>query len=127
MLPLSKLPMDFDAEPRHDAASRCNCENFLRVGSAATLVAGGALLLTGNRRLGLVAATAGTTMAMIDQKKTIKKWWALLPDYLASVQRVLTQVEEAVNELAIQREKLAHLIEHEEEEFRAPAASVPLR
>lgn len=122
VLPLSKAPGETMAAARFPKVEQ---DDLLRVGSAATLLAGGALLLTGNRRLGLVAAAAGTTMAMLDQKETLKKWWELLPDYLVGVQRVLTQVEQTVDEFAVQRERLVRAMGRREEVKSATAAAQP--
>ncbi len=114
VLPLSKLPRDFDVDPnaprRANGPSNDGSANWLRITSAATLVTGGALLLAGKNRLGLVAAAAGTSMAMIDQQDALKKWWSLLPSYIAEVQGVLNQVEQAVGEFAEQREKIGNVL-----------------
>lgn len=112
--PLSQLPRNFDADPsaaQHIQQTQDEgAVNWLRVTAAATLVTGGALLLAGKNRLGLVAAAAGTSLAMIDQQHTLKKWWELLPGYIVEVQGVLEQVDKAVEELAAQREKISHVL-----------------
>jgi hypothetical protein len=114
VLPLSKLPKDIDADStaprRAPKAQSDDAINWARVTAAATLVTSGALLLAGKRRLGLVAAATGTSLAMIDQQDTLKQWWALLPGYIAEVQKVLNQVEETVDEVASQRDKLGQFL-----------------
>ena len=60
-------------------------------------------------------------MAMLDQKETLKKWWEFLPDYLIGVQRVLTQIEETVDEFAVQRERLVRAMGRQEEPATAAA------
>lgn len=114
VLPLSQLPRDFDADPNAPRRARQTQDegevNWLRVTAAATLVTGGALLLAGKNRLGLVAAAAGTSLAMIDQQDKLKKWWELLPGYIVEVQGVLNQVDKAVEEFAAQREKIGHVL-----------------
>ena len=112
VLPLSKLPMNFDAKPNPPQATESSEVNWLQIASAATLVTGGALLVMGNRRAGVLAAAAGTTMALLDQQEMLKKWWASLPEYITDSQRVLTQVEETVEEFSEQREKLGRMIGH---------------
>jgi hypothetical protein len=47
---------------------------------------------------------------MIDQQDSLKKWWSVLPGYIAQVQGVLSQVEKAVDNFAEQREKIGHVI-----------------
>jgi hypothetical protein len=64
------------------------------------------LLLSGNRRAGLVAAATGTTLAALDQQETLRSWWSTLPRYIDQVQGVLGQVQDTVNEVAVKREAL---------------------
>jgi hypothetical protein len=109
VLPLSRLPNDYDAEmnaPRPEPASSDASINWVRIASATTLIASGALLLTGRRRTGLLVAATGTSLALLDQQDTLNKWWTILPSYIADIQRLLTQAEGAVEEFAAQREKL---------------------
>jgi hypothetical protein len=110
VLPLSELPMDFDSRYRDEFAPPAPEEesvNWLGYAAAATLVASGALLLSGNKRAGLAAAATGATLALIDQKDSLRQWWELLPGYISEVQRVLTQISETVDEVAAQTEKLS--------------------
>ena len=114
VLPLSKLPRDFDVDPNAPRGVKTTSNdspvNWLQITSAATLVTGGALLLAGKRRLGLAVAVTGTSLALVDQQDSMKKWWALLPGYIAQVQNVLNQVDEAVEEFAEQREKIGSIL-----------------
>jgi hypothetical protein len=114
VLPLSKLPRDFDVDPNAPAGARTTSNdgsaNWLRITSAATLVTGGALLLAGKHRLGLAVAATGTSLALLDQQDSMKKWWALLPGYIVQVQTVLNHVEEAVEEFSKQREKIGGVL-----------------
>ncbi len=78
------------------------------VGFAAggTLAAAALLLLSGQRRAGMVAAASGTALALLDQQETLCSWWNLLPGYIDQTQKVLSQVQDAVNEVAVKREAL---------------------
>jgi hypothetical protein len=84
--------------------------NWARVAAGGSLVAAGVLLLTGNRKAGLVSAAAGTTLAVIDQQDTVKSFWSSLPRYIDHAQRLLHQVEDTVSEVAAQRERLNKII-----------------
>jgi len=84
--------------------------NWARIAAAGSLVAGGILLLTGNRRAGLLTAASGTALALLDQQETVKEWWNALPGYIENVQQVLGQVEETVAEVAAQRERLHRIL-----------------
>ena len=113
VLPLSRLPEDFDADlktPKAVPAQNANSMNWVRIASAASLVAGGALLLSGKRRAGLMAAATGTTLALLDQQDTLSKWWSLLPTYIDDIQWLLNQAEGAVEEFAAQRDKLGQVL-----------------
>ncbi len=109
VLPLSRFPSDYDDEPspaKVDAPVKDDSVSWIRIASAATLVTGGALLLSGKRRAGLMAAATGTALAMLDQKDVLGAWWKVLPSYIGQVQVLLTQAEGAVEEFAAQRERL---------------------
>jgi len=113
VLPLSRFPNEFDAHmnaaspgPSPDGSSI----NWFRIASAATLVAGGALLLSGKRRSGLFVAATGTALALMDQQDLLRKWWAALPQYIDDIQELLNQAEGAVEEFATQREKLGKVL-----------------
>jgi hypothetical protein len=114
VLPVSSAPRNAQSDPDApqgvNQASDDSSLNWLRASSALTLVASGALLLSGKNRLGLVAAATGTSLAMIDQQDTLTKWWAMLPGYIAQVQGILEQVESAVDQFGQQREKLGQIL-----------------
>jgi len=106
VVPLAKPIDDFDEAP---SAERADAVNWARIASAATLVASGALLLSGRRRLGLVAAATGTTLALLDQQDVLRDWWKILPNYIEEVQYLLSQVQGTVDEVSNQREKLGRV------------------
>jgi hypothetical protein len=114
VLPLSKMPRAYNVDPNAPTGAKTTSNdgslNWLRVTSAATLVASGALLLAGKNRAGLAVAATGTSLALIDQQDAMKKWWALLPGYISQIQDILNQVDKAVENFAEQREKLGRVL-----------------
>lgn len=80
--------------------------NWVRFAAGGSLVAGGILLLSGRHRAGMVAAASGTALALLDEQDTIRSWWKLLPVYIDDVQRLLTHVQVAVEDISAKREKL---------------------
>ena len=78
--------------------------------AAGTLAAGGALLVTGKRRAGLVAAISGAALAMLDQQDVVCKWWNALPAYLEEVQDLLSRAQAGVDDLSAQGEKLRQVL-----------------
>jgi hypothetical protein len=88
---------------------------WARYAAAGSLLAGGILLITGNRRAGLVTAAAGAALAVLDQQETVKEWWNALPGYIESVQNVLGEVEGTVAEVSLQRERLHRILTSQRE------------
>ncbi len=82
------------------------CEDWLLYTAAGTLVAGGVLLVTGNRKAGLAVAATGAALTMLDQQETVKACWDALPDYLEEIQGILARVQGTVEEIAAQGAKL---------------------
>ena len=83
---------------------------WLRFAAATTLVAGSVLLLNGKKKAGLITAAAGTAVAMIDQQETMRTWWDALPGYIDATQRLLGRAQSAMEDLAVQREKLRKVL-----------------
>jgi hypothetical protein len=80
--------------------------NWVTIAAAATLAAGGALLVCGKPRAGMVAAASGAALAMLDQQETVAMWWKALPNYLAEIQDMLGRVQETIDDISAQRERL---------------------
>ena len=62
--------------------------------AAGTLIAGGALLVSGRKKSGLAVAIAGTALALLDEPEMIESWWKSLPGVLSNAQGFLDKVEE---------------------------------
>jgi len=84
--------------------------NWARLAAGGSLLAGGLLLLTGNRRAGLAVAASGTALALLDQQEMVREWWDSLPEYIDKVQHLLGQAEQTVAEVAAQRERLHKIL-----------------
>jgi hypothetical protein len=84
--------------------------NWARIAAGGSLLAGGLMLLMGNRKAGLVTASAGTALALLDQQETVKLWWDALPGYIDKVQDLLGRVEATVSELDGQRARLEKIL-----------------
>lgn len=109
VVPLSKPAdeSDYNAEP---SAREDNSMNVLRYAAAGTLLAGGALFVSGNRRAGMLAAAAGTALAMLDQQDTVRRWWSALPVYIDEAQTLIGRVQGAVDDMAVQQQKLRSVL-----------------
>ncbi len=84
--------------------------SWIRYAAAGTLAASGALLITGNRRAGLVAAASGVVLAMIDQQDSVRNWWNRLPGFLEELNGALGRAQVAVNDFSTQGEKLREVL-----------------
>ena len=83
---------------------------WMRIAGASGLIAGGILLLNGQRRAGMVAAAAGTALTVLDQKDTVLAWWKAVPELIDEGGRLLDQVQDALRDIAVQREKLREMV-----------------
>jgi hypothetical protein len=78
--------------------------------AAGTLVAGGALLVTGHRKAGMVVAAAGTALALYEEQETVAKWWKNLPGYLKDAQDFLDKIEGYLEEANVQGQRLQTIL-----------------
>jgi hypothetical protein len=84
--------------------------NWIRYAAAGTLAASGVLLVTGQRRLGLVTALSGAALALIDQQDAVRKCWDRLPEFLEDLQQMLGKTQTAVEDLSAQSQKLRRVL-----------------
>lgn len=80
--------------------------NWIRYAAAGTLAAGGALLVSGHRRIGLIAALSGAALALIDQQDAVINCWNRLPEFLDELQGTLSKTQAAVEDISVQSQKL---------------------
>jgi len=107
IVPLSEPARRTAAAPQ---AVECEGSNWVGFTAGTTLAVAGMLLLSGNRRAGMLAAASGTTLALLDQQETLRSWWNALPGYIDQVQGLLGQVQDTVNEVAVKREALRRVL-----------------
>jgi hypothetical protein len=108
VVPLSQSRNDFDTES-NDAEFGSGF--YIRCAAAGLLIASGVLLVSGRRRAGLVAASSGTALALLDQKETLRRWWNQVPGYLDQAERMLDQVQETLDAIAVNHDRLAHILD----------------
>lgn len=85
-------------------------QEWLRIGAGCTLLGGALLLLAGKRRAGLVVTAAGSVLAMLDQKETVKEWWNVLPGYLETTQDMLEEAQNTIDDVMAKRDRLKALL-----------------
>jgi hypothetical protein len=106
------VPLAKPAENAFDAPLPQTADDvrWLRYAAAGTLAASGALLVTGHRKAGLIAAASGAALAMLDQKEAVRAWWNLLPGFLEEMHSTLGKAQTAVEDLSAQGEKLREML-----------------
>jgi hypothetical protein len=107
VVPLSKPVSDFPAPSR---AQESETMSWVGYAAGGTLVAAGLLLISGQRRSGIVAAAAGSALALLDQRETVNSWWNALPGLIDNVTGLLNQVQGAVEDVAVKRETLRRVL-----------------
>jgi hypothetical protein len=103
VVPLTRGEFEPGVGTRDDGAESTN---WIRYAAAGTLAASGVLLVTGNRRLGLVTAVSGAALALLDQQEAVRKCWDMLPEFLEELQGMLGRTQAAVEDLSSQSQKL---------------------
>jgi hypothetical protein len=91
-------------------ASEAKSQDWTNWVAAGAVVAGGALMVTGNRRAGLAIAAAGTALALIDEQDAVAAFWKNLPQYLTQAQDFIDQVEHYMAEASIQGQRLQSIL-----------------
>jgi hypothetical protein len=89
--------------------SHASNPDWMRIGVGASLLTGSLLLLTGNKRAGLLVTAAGTALAMLDNKEIVAEWWDALPQYLDKAQHMIEQTQQTVDNLSAKRDAIRTL------------------
>ena len=87
--------------------------DWLKMAAGGSLLLGGLLIITGNRKAGIAAAATGTALSLIDQQELVKSWWRQVPGYFDQAQRIIGQVQGAVDEMKSKREALRQALNKE--------------
>lgn len=103
VVPLSKPANEASEAP---IAPSTDGTNWVRYAAAGALVASGTLLLTGQRRAGLIVGVSGAALAMLDQSDAVYAWWNRLPQFFEELQGTLDRAQCAVQDLSAQGQKL---------------------
>ena len=91
-----------------------NPANWVGMTAIGALAASTVLLMMGQRRAGLVAATSGAALALLDQQDAVRACWRALPGYLDEVYKLLGCVQEGVRDLSDKRERIQHILAKQE-------------
>jgi len=87
--------------------------NWVEVAACGSLIAGGLLLLSRQKRAGLVMAASGTALAMLEHEETLRRWWEALPGYVDRALQMFEQVQDVVDSVAEKSESLRRVLSRE--------------
>lgn len=117
---LAQVPRKESNSSAEVVTPQSESNEWITYAACGSLIAGGVLLLTGQRRAGLAAAVSGAALALLDQQDLLRTWWKQLPGYVDQVQHLVDQVQSTVEEVAVRRESLRQVLN------KAEKAEIPL-
>lgn len=87
--------------------------DWVKVAACGSLITGGLLLLSGQKRAGLVMAASGTALALLEHEDTLRRWWEALPGYVEQAQCMFEQVQGVMENVAEKGESLRRVLSRE--------------
>ena len=105
--------------PRITEMEQNDSFDWVKVAACGSLITGGLLLLSGQKRAGLVMAASGTALALLDHEDTLRRWWEAMPEYVDRAQYMLEQVQDVVDDIAEKGESLRRVL------TREPRTTIP--
>lgn len=87
--------------------------DWVNVAACGALISGGLMLLSGQKRAGLVLAASGTALAMMDNEEALRRWWEALPEYVDRAQYMFEQVREVVDDITEKGEAMRRVLRRE--------------
>jgi hypothetical protein len=90
--------------------SQTESPDLVKIAAGGALVAGGLLLLTGQRRAGIVTAMAGAALTLLGEQELVRTWWAQVPDYVDHVENMIGRVKSSMDELTVTRDNLHQVL-----------------
>jgi hypothetical protein len=80
--------------------------DWVDLAAGGSLLAGGLLLLTGQRKAGLVLSVTGAALTLLGQQQAVRDWWEEFPGYVDRVQGLIGRVQSSMEELSATRANL---------------------
>jgi hypothetical protein len=100
------IPKRKSVSPEAANTPKTDSGDWVKIAAGGALIAAGFLLLTNQRRAGMVVGAAGTALALADQQETLRSWWNQIPEYVNQVQNLIGQVQKKVDAFTARRESL---------------------
>jgi hypothetical protein len=93
-------------ESDDSTAPQAETLDWVEIAAGGSLLAGGLLMLTRQRRAGLVMAVAGAALTLLGEQETVRDWWEQFPGYVDRVQSLIGRVQSSMDELSVTRQNL---------------------
>jgi hypothetical protein len=101
----AELPRNYEGHDEFEQEEN----DWMRVGAGVTLIAGSLLLLTRQRRLGLLVTAAGAALAALEHREVLAEWWEAMPRQLDRAEQMITQAQETIQDLSEKRDRIMGL------------------
>jgi hypothetical protein len=115
----TSVPRSENQSPRVTEMSRRESFDWVKAAASGSLIAGGLLLLTGQKRAGLVMAASGTALAMLEHQENLRHLWDALPGYVDRAQSTFDQLREVAEEIVAKGQNLRRAM------GREPKTTIP--
>ena len=96
--------------PRITEMPKTDSFDWVKFAACGSLITGGLLLLSGQKRAGLVMAASGTALALLDHEETLRNWWDAMPEYVDRAQYMLEQVQDVVEDITEKGESIRRVL-----------------
>jgi hypothetical protein len=84
--------------------------DWVKLAACGSLIAGGLMLLSGQRKAGLVVAASGTALALLNHEDALRQLWDALPGYVDRAQWMIGQAQEVVDDITSKGESLRRVL-----------------
>lgn len=95
---------------RKAVQSEIESPDLTKIAAGGALVAGGILLLTGNRRAGIAVSVAGAALTLLSEQETVRSWWEQIPDYVDHLENMVSRVKNSMEEITVTRDNLRQVL-----------------
>lgn len=90
--------------------SQIESPDLAKVAAGGALVAGGILLLTGNRKAGIAVSVAGAALTLLTEQEMVRTWWERIPDYVEHLENMIARMKDSMDEITVTRDNLRQVL-----------------
>ena len=105
-----QIRKDKNNSPEQTNMAQTENPDWIKFAAGGALITGGLLLLTGQRRAGMVVGAAGAGLALVDQQENVRTLWNQVPGYVDKLQTLINQVQDKVEAFSSKRDSLHRVL-----------------